>query len=191
MSGGGFVELCPQCKKYLTVGDFWNGGSQLFCVACGYFYTVRIDFGEEALQESGFLPDYDGTRDGGCQPRKITTEERRGFGAALFTDRQECKARICYPVPITQELIDEFMKDISSPDIDLTRCYLTRWNDETQDVEFIFGREELVADLLVENNRWDDEIGDWIGQEEPFPSLYDELLENMGEESRTENGQEA
>ena len=191
MSNTGHRKPCPQCKKYLANVDMWDEGLIIICEVCGYSYEDRIDFGEDALKESGFLRYYDGGSDMGGRPRRKTTEEWKGFGASLMTFRNKETHHSCYPLPITEVLIHMFMQTICFPDVDFAMCYLTRWNDETREVEIILGREELVADLLVENNRWDDEIGDWIGQEEPFPAEFDELLENMGEESRTENGHEA
>ncbi len=189
MSTADFYELCPQCKKYLAWGTYYcnSGELDLSCGVCGYSYEERIEYGKEALNdeiESGYLPNSDGAGDRDHQPRKGIIEKNKGFGASSIEYRQGGSIMSCYPVPITQVLIEKFLQKISSPEVDPAKCYLTRWNDETGEVEFVFGREELLSWECVPENRRKDVFGEFR-QEEPLPAefLTDDLSDNVDEEA--------
>jgi hypothetical protein len=123
-----FPALCEQCGYGGAIAEMNPVTMQeyLFCPCCGwiqYDQIVRDERGHPIL------------KDGHTQNETVTEP---GFGAYWCVKKSgEGEMGRWGADPIYD--LEDFKNTISKGPYDLNKCYLTRWNPETEKVEVLYG----------------------------------------------------
>lgn len=129
---------CEQCKE-MAFYYFDNRGDEIYmhCPACGFAYERRALIDRKHQAED---PDhrifFKLTKDGHYIHRIY---KWKGYGA--YSIGYVSGGGVCgsFNHPITQDEIDRFKGLISQEHIIAERCSLTRWNEDTKQVEYVVG----------------------------------------------------
>jgi len=110
---------CPRCDfEYAYASQSSSGEFDISCFKCGYLYIETPESEENC-------------------PIKTY-----GAYAIKYKDGKTEIGPVC--TPINNELIFQFFKYILGPNIDINKCYLTRWIEMKKSVVFIFGNNSKV-----------------------------------------------
>ena len=122
--------LCPECHYKFAMHeiDTRNRGEFLFCGRCGYDWkliTIRDKNTGEFKRKS----------DGSYIYRSY---KKPAFGA--FKIQKQGHAQFAsITKPIDYKIIQEFKEMLFSRDIILAKSYLTRYNNVSKQIEFVYG----------------------------------------------------
>lgn len=139
------ARKCPQCGGWLVItGDSntmeeWEG-----CDRCGYTTTnafKRDDHDDPIVDENGRLI------------REHTVTPGNGVAFLMQADN---KVGTIWAIDheVDDETIQGFMDDISKPEIDASKSYLTKWDAEQQKIISLYG--EMPADYVESNPHTDE-----------------------------------
>lgn len=135
---------CPQCgnKNAFYELNCNSLAESLHCFRCGYYcqgqpLIDRKKQKKDPKHEEWYKLDRKGKR-------IFRTYERKGYGAYYLAGTKGGTAGGLHR-PITEKEIEKFIATLSRSNIDPQRCYLTRWNPDTKEIEYIVGRESLLV----------------------------------------------
>jgi len=164
MSGGYDNDYCPQCGDIcIIMFDTKPWELTIGCPMCGYSYKERPlwDRKKQAADPEHRLF-YKRTKD---ERLIYRTFVRKGFGVCHVAKKTGEK-NYWFRKHVTQNQINWYQKLIASPDVNSEQSYLTRWNDETQQLETVIGtpinpnedsREDIKREYSEEESRCKDE----------------------------------
>lgn len=123
------MEKCPQCGGiYITDFDCRTFEEYKFCDRCGKAeqWVIQSDESNQICLDEDGKPKW----------RYI---DKPGYGCiALFSKKG--MGRMCALIePLNDAIKSDFLKDISQPEIDETKCYLTAWDEENNEIVAVFG----------------------------------------------------
>lgn len=139
------ARKCPQCGGWLVItGNSSTQEEWETCDRCGYHtdYEIKKDKHEvPILNDKGYI-----TRE-----YKVTP----GNGVA-FLMQADNKVGTVWMIDheVDDETIQGFMDDISKPEIDASKSYLTKWDAEQQKIISLYG--EMPADYVESNPHTDE-----------------------------------
>lgn len=124
---------CPQCGGQDTMfRDYYykSGEEYWMCKRCGKHGKVEIvrdDNGNVIFDEQGKV--------------SYNEEDLKGYGCAKIATVGHGATLSCFSNPITEEDKKEFLKILEEKEIDKEHSYLSSWNDETESVEMLYGKD--------------------------------------------------
>ncbi len=120
---------CPQCGGcYTTDYDCRTFEEFKFCHRCGKreeIKMVRDEKGAAVLDEN--------------RSPKYTESSHFGYGCLKLAGKQGVSALYSLFGPLTEESFNSIKESFDNEDIDIGESYLTRWDDEKNDVVTVFG----------------------------------------------------
>jgi len=132
------ITDCPRCgKKGAFIFDCGTSDEWFQCYYCGYaFYTKTTVDKENGSEENSIF----------------TTKEyeTKGFGSYCIVYRHGPSPFGILNKPIDEETISWFRKCLEDPNVDPNASYLTRWNEESQTVDFLVNSPESSFSELTE-----------------------------------------
>lgn len=134
-------EDCPRCGK-MGVSDFNCRSHEKWfqCLHCGLTQEIKtlIDR-KKSTKERQY---YKFNKKGGFIQRLFIT---RAFGA-YYIEGRSGRAQFggLTEDPLDEKVISRFRNVLENPDVDATRSYLTRWDDESKKVIFLIGAPEIA-----------------------------------------------
>ena len=137
---------CPQCGGcYTTDFDCRTLEEFKFCERCGKKELIELirDENGEAIYDAGGKPTYRESSHFGNGCLKLAGKKG---GATLYSMTE----------PLTDEAADEIRKSFNTELVDVGKSYLTKWDEEKNDVVSLFGEVPHTYDeMLAEHS--DDE----------------------------------
>lgn len=129
---------CSQCGG-IMFEDYYYNTDEIYrsCQRCGKYFSAELRKDEDGK----YICDNEG---------KYIYDiiDNKGYGAIRIFGKVGGVVHHMSS-PISQETIDMFYQDLEDDAIDKSKCYLTKWNDEKQDVESIYGE---IPELYDEND---------------------------------------
>jgi len=143
---------CPQCGGvYFRDYYYRTDEEHCSCVRCGKTYEVsllRDDAGNLILDEKG-APQY-------------AENSQNGYGAAYFKRKDGIGTILHFGEPVSDEIKQAYLKTLEdNPDLDISVCYLTAWDEAKGDVVAVFGE---IPPLYEDDNP---DEGDCASEEVP------------------------
>lgn len=125
---------CPRCgKKGVYILECRSGEDWFQCLHCGVKEETVAIF--EKSQDSEMPPDLR-LNNGYTLQQKIT----EGFGSYCVTSKDgRGQFGIIADKPIDDATILEFKKVLENPDVDPSKSYLTKWDEESKEVICLVG----------------------------------------------------
>ena len=137
MASGLFNIPCEQCKNTASLEDMYKIGEiYIQCPMCGYQYSRQalIDRKRQA-EDPEHVAYFKLTKDGYPIHRSYV---RKGYGA-YYIEFDKGAVFGGFYKPITPKDIARFNEVISRHDVIAEKGYLTRWNEDTGQVEAVIG----------------------------------------------------
>ena len=122
---------CPQCGGSMFTDYYYKSSEEYWmCKRCGKHgkvELVRNENGEVVFDVNGKV-DY-------------KTEDVEGYGCAKIAITGHGASFSCFNKPITEEYKKAFFEALEEENVDKEHSYLSFWNEETQQIEMLYGKD--------------------------------------------------
>lgn len=123
-------EKCEQCGGFLIVeSDSSTFEMFRYCNRCGY----RFEYSLKRDENGKIICD---ENDNVC----YETTESFGYGSVAFGQKDGPTVIYNLEQPFTDEIKEQFLKDIQAEGIATDKCYLMAWDNEKKELVAVYGK---------------------------------------------------
>ena len=138
-----WYSKCPQCGAR-AMTESGNGYKIRICPVCGSTEEAElVGEGEnyEKLVADGW--ELHPSADGSCLRK---AKRYRGYGSVRFAKLNGCSQVCQLSKRLSDDEVANLLREFDDGGIDKSRCYVTRWNDEKQELEVLWGKIDFEND---------------------------------------------
>lgn len=132
------IVECPQCgKKAFLKFQTRTLQEEIKCPICGYGESTRpVTDRKKQRQDPQHRAWFKRRKDG---ERILRTTRHAGFGSYNLAQSNGVGVLGAIKLKLTPKMIASFKREMTKPELDAQRCFLTRWNSMRNCIEVLIG----------------------------------------------------